>query len=103
MAKQLSIDSYYANYTFIYDTYDRVKNIQYLAEDANVKQLFLKDLCKKKHLQPEEIVYIGHSANDIEAFLYTKHGILIGKGNEALVKASWKQVQQLSDIVPLLV
>jgi len=35
--------------------------------------------------------------------LYTNHGILIGKGNEALVKACWRQVQQLSDVVPILV
>lgn len=103
VAKQLSIDIYYANYTFVYDRNDKIKDIQYLAEDANVKHLFLKDLCKKKVLRPEEIIYVGHSSNDLEAFLYTKHGILIGKGNDALVKASWKQVQQLSDVVSILV
>lgn len=103
VAKQLSVDTYYANYTFAYDHNDKVKDIQYRAEDANVKQLFLKDLCIKKRLRPEEIAYIGHSANDLEAFLYTKHGILIGKGNDALVKVCWKQVQQLPDVVPILV
>ena len=103
VAKQLSIETYYANYTFVYDRTDKIIDIQYRAEDAIVKQQFLKDFCKKKRLGPEEIVYIGHSANDLEAFLYTNHGILIGKGNEALVKACWTQVQQLSDVVPILV
>lgn len=103
VAKQLSIDTYYANYTFVYDHNDKVKDIQYLAEDASVKRNFLQDLCKKKRLRPEEIVYIGHSTNDLKAFLYTKHGILIGKGNDALVKVCWKQVQQLPDVVPILV
>lgn len=102
VAKQFFINTYYANYTFVYDTYDRVKNIQYLAEDASVKRQFLKDLCKKKGLRPEEIVYIGHSSNDLEAFLYTKRGILIGKGNEELIAASWKQVATLKEILPIL-
>lgn len=103
VADRLSIVDYHANYSFVFDEENKIVDIKYKDVEAKAKALFLKSLCKKYKFRPEQIVFVGDSINDKEAFLYTKHGILVGKGNEELVAASWKQVDKLSDILGILV
>lgn len=53
-------------------------------------------------IEPEQIVFVGDSSNDLKAFEYTKHRILVGKGNEKLRKAAWKHVDTLKEIESIL-
>lgn len=102
VAKTLLIDEYYANYSFQYDSNGVIKNIIYDAPEDRAKVIVLKSICQKRLLKPEQIIFVGDSSNDREAFLYTKRGILVGKGNEELKKASWMWINSLKEIESIL-
>lgn len=102
VARILNIEAYHANYIFTFDSENKVTGITYEAPEEKAKVKFLKRICKQKNLKPKQIVFVGDSMNDRESFLFTKRGILVGRGNEALRKASWRQVETLPEIIPLL-
>jgi len=102
VAKALEVELYHANYSFVYDEKDKVIDIKYGAPEDKVKVKFLKRICNLKNLKPKQIIFVSDSMNDREAFLFTKRGILAGRGNEVLKKASWRHVETLSEIIPLL-
>lgn len=102
VATQLEVKLYHANYSLAFDATDTISDIKFHAPEDEAKVLFLKQLASKMHLNPEEIVFVGDSANDIEAFRYTKRGILVGRGNDELRKAAWKQVESLKEIEDIL-
>ena len=102
VARQLGISHFAANYAFEYDPDGTVKRILQKGEEGRAKEITLKQICKNKKIMPEEIVFIGDSTNDLEAFRFTNHGILVGEGNENLRQACWKHVRTLSDVLPIL-
>lgn len=102
VACRLSISEYNANYSFVYDGKNKIKEIKYIDEEAQAKASYIKSLCKKYNFQHEQVVIVGDSSNDMEAFRLTGRGILVGKGNEKLENVAWKQVENLKDIENIL-
>lgn len=102
VAKALDISLFHANYTFLYGPNDLFDSIIYEAPENIAKVKFLEKICRERNIKPQEIVFVGDSVNDKDAFLFTGHGILVGQGTEELAKASWKQVHMLKEILPIL-
>jgi len=102
VSKQLGISKYYANYTLAYRPDGTIESLNYISTEENAKVQALQKICEEKNIKPEEIVFVGDSSNDLDAFVFTRHGILVGTGNEKLKKAAWKQVGKLKEIETIL-
>lgn len=102
VARMLNIRMYHVNYWFIFSKTGRLKKIKKNHHQGKSKRKFLELITKKHNILPEQIVFVGDSMNDLDAFLYTGRGILLGEGNEELRRASWKQVHSLVEIGKIL-
>jgi HAD superfamily phosphoserine phosphatase-like hydrolase len=101
-AQKLGITDFHANIKFIFDVQDKFKKITYLAPEAQAKIIYLKNLCKENSFQPEDICFVGDSQGDLDAFKFTKRGILVGNGYPDLIKYAWKQINNLSELTSIL-
>lgn len=102
VATRLNISLHFANYTFIYDHNNKIRNITYLAPENKAKVILLKQLCCQKKILPENVAFIGDSLNDLDAFRFTKRGIYIGAGDKTLEKTCWKKIKKISDLKSLV-
>jgi HAD superfamily phosphoserine phosphatase-like hydrolase len=102
VAKRLSIKNYNANFSFECHPDGTIRRLAYKTTERLAKVNFLKNICIQRSLQPEQIVFVGDSYNDLDAFNFTHRGILMGDGYKELVEASWKKVTSLAEIPALL-
>ncbi len=102
VAQKLQIPKWHSNYTFDYDDKGILKNITRISEESEAKVIAIKETCQKQKIKPEEILFVGDSSNDLDAFLFTGRGVLIGQGNEKLRQVCWKQIGSINQLLPLL-
>lgn len=70
--------------------------------EHSAKVYGIKELERLYHVGADEILFVGDSVNDREAFEYTKRGVLYGEGNEELHQVAWKNITDLKDVLSLL-
>jgi HAD superfamily PSPase-like hydrolase len=102
IAKKIGVDGFYANSSLEFDEKGVLKKINYRENQGEVKVEQLQELIKKLGISTEQVVFVGDSENDIEAFKFTKHGIAINSANEELKKVSWRVINSLLDIKNIL-
>lgn len=104
IAHDLSISDEYHFLTFEYDNEARFTHFGFTGDgtEVEVKVAALAELSEKYGIAPDEMVYVGDSINDIGAFEYTRHGVLIGPGTDALRNVAWKQISNLSELLTFL-
>ena len=104
VAESLSVPHVYAFTSFTYTDDGRFDSIAFSTNgnELEAKVQALKDLAAKLSISPEKIAFVGDSRNDLEAFRLTKHGILVGKGNDELREAAWKQIDSLDELLTIL-
>lgn len=104
VAQRLHIPHAYFLNTFNFDGDGYFESIGFTTElsESEAKVEALKDLEKRYKLEPNEIVFVGDSKNDLGAFEHTGNGILFGDGDENLRNIAWKQVQSLDEIKAVL-
>lgn len=101
-ARKIGIAEWYANYRLETDGTGMVREIKPQYPDERGKVHVLEKLCKQQMLQPDQIVFIGDSINDLTAFEYTRRGILIGPGIHQLQQSAWKKITKISQLGELL-
>jgi len=102
VARELKVFEWYANYSFSYDYSGEVNEIIFNAPEKESKVIRLRKICKEKNIRPQQIIYVGDSTNDLPAFLFISHGVLVGKGTEELKKHSWIQIGKISELIDIL-
>lgn len=100
VAERLSVPHAYFYGTFMFNETEQLVDINFLSERTEIEAKVdaIKDLQKRYRLEPNEIMFVGDSKNDIGAFEYTGRGVLIGEGNEDLRRNAWKQINSLDEI-----
>ncbi|MEK7613731.1 MAG: HAD family phosphatase [Patescibacteria group bacterium] len=101
VAARFGISHVYCYTKTIFNEQDFFHDITFtsLQSEHSAKVDGIRDLEKIYGVSPEEVLFVGDSINDLEAFQYTKRGILYGEGNETLRSAAWKQVNDLKDVL----
>jgi len=102
VAEKIGADGFYANSSLEFDDKGIVKKIIYQENEGGVKVEHLQDLIKKLGITMDQVVFIGDSDNDIEAFEATKQGIAVNSSSDKLKKVSWKIVHSLEEIKNIL-
>ena len=102
VAKALGIDEIHANAAIIYNPDGTFKEFRYKGPEVDAKVTALQEIMKKHGAGAEEIVFVGDSSNDLNAFVLTQHGILIGRGSEKLRKAAWRCVDSLNELAAII-
>ncbi|HEY4474274.1 MAG TPA: HAD-IB family phosphatase [Candidatus Paceibacterota bacterium] len=104
VGNRLSIPFRYAFSTIEYNTSGMFSRIAFTSEgtELEAKVEAIQDLCARLLLKPEQVVFVGDSRNDLDAFRYTGRGILLREGNEELRTAAWKRVSNLSELEAIL-
>ena len=104
VGERLAIPFRYAFSTIEYDKNGLFSHIGFTTDGTELEHKVeaLKDLCSRLLLQPSQIIFVGDSRNDLEAFRYTGRGILVREGNEELQQAAWKRISALSELEGIL-
>ncbi len=100
IAQELGIIHYDANNRFVFDSNDKLVQIECLGNDVSVKATQLKSLCEKLRIDVTQAVCVGDGDNDIELFRLSQHGVTF-KGSPIEQKA-WKIIDQLADLQTFL-
>ncbi len=102
VAKRLGVKRFHAAIEFVFDKKGVFQKIQFDTVDTHQKVNYLKSLCQELKITSDQIVYVGDSDNDLEAFRFTGRGILVGNGNDTLRNTAWKQIHALHELPQLL-
>jgi len=102
VAEKLGLDFWRANYTFTFNKNEKFVRFNYLAPDEKAKVVQIKEICQKLKVRPTKTIFVGDSVNDLEAFKFTKHGVLYRTEVDGYKKAAWKTIKNLSEIKNLL-
>ena len=103
VASKLGFDFWRSNYTFSFGKDGRIKKINYVGPDEEVKIIQVKEICRKFKIKPTETLFVGDSINDLQAFKLTKHGLLYKtKKNDVYEKYAWKVIKNLIEIKDIL-
>ena len=102
VAKKLGVDGFYANSSLEFDNNGVLQRIKYYPDEGERKLRQLRELIKKLGISMDQVVFVGDSENDIEAFKATKRGIAVKAENEELKKAAWRTVDSLSKIKDII-
>lgn len=102
VAEKIVADGFYANSSLEFDNEGILKKIIYQENEGELKVEHLRDLIKKLGITMDQVVFIGDSDNDIEAFEVTKQGIAVNSSSDKLKKVSWKIVHSLEEIKNIL-
>jgi HAD superfamily phosphoserine phosphatase-like hydrolase len=104
VAEALGITHAYAYSVLTYGADERFSGIRFARpegeRDAKVEDV--KEFCAAEGILPGEVAFVGDSVNDLLAFEYTGHGILVGEGSKDLKEAAWKRVTELSELLDIL-
>lgn len=100
VAKELNIQYFAANNTFVFNEKGYVKNIVCYGDDREFKLQKLREVCKKLNIQTKECVCIGDGDNDVLIFDETLHGITFQ--NSIIKSKVWKRINTFDDIRSIL-
>ena len=102
IARKIKADGFYANSSLEFDKKGMLQGIHYRENQKEVKAEQLQELIRKIGIDISQVVFIGDSENDIDAFKVTKHGIAVSTSDEELKKVAWKSVNSLLEIKNVL-
>jgi phosphoserine phosphatase len=114
IAKHFGTDYYHANAVFEFDKNDYFIDMKYTDVDPQAKVVAINEFCKRFNISPDESIFIGDANNDLEAFKYTKRGILYRVKNQlnaidiwkekddALQLAAWKKIDNLRLVIDII-
>jgi len=103
IAERLGIENYYANAELHFDGNGYLVDFDYDIHQSDVKLRQFLEFCKRLRLEPQEVVSVGDSDNDIELFKLTGNGVLVGESpSEELSEAAWGRIRKLSELTKLL-
>jgi len=102
VSERIGADGFYANSSLEFDKEGNLKKIIYRENEGELKVEHLQNLIKKLGITMDQVVFIGDSDNDIEAFEATKQGIAVNSSSDKLKKVSWKIVDSLGEIKNIL-
>lgn len=104
VAKKLNTNHFYSNCTFYFDKNGSLKTYDYDIEQGKRKLIQLTDFCKKQKINISACVVVGDSANDIEIFEATGHGIAIKTEDEEveIEKVAWRKINKLEELEKIL-
>lgn len=102
VAEMLEIPHWKCNAIFHFDKQGNFKRMENIAEDPQAKVIQLRELCQQLDLNPEQVIYVGDSANDLMAFETTKHGLLYRTENPEYERKAWKKIDSLLEIKEII-
>ncbi|MFC1647095.1 HAD family hydrolase [Patescibacteria group bacterium] len=98
IALELDIQDWRANNSLQFNKNGKFRKLTYQTRDQVAKVVHVKEVCLKHSISPKRAIFIGDSINDLEAFKYTKHGILYKPGDKPYKDIAWKTVDDLREI-----
>lgn len=101
MRVQIGADLSYTTSEIIFDENGTFENIVNEKDEGPAKLRIFERVCVEHGVNPEEVVHVGDSRNDLEIFQKTKKGVLIGV-YEKLKPLAWKQISNLGEVIELL-
>lgn len=101
MANRLGIEDWYANTTLHFDDDGYWKDIDYNANEDELKKKQAEDFLNKHDLKPEECLVLGHSNADVELFKMFS-GIAIFSKDEELDKLAKEKISYFPRILQIL-
>ncbi len=102
-AEKLGITTWKANYSFVFDEVGKFVHMNYLTDDPTAKTLHVTELCQTDGINPtNETIFVGDSINDVAVFEFTKHGVLYKAKTQELLKVSWREIENLSELKNLI-
>lgn len=102
VARKLHIPSWYANTTLEWDASGNLVDFEYVRDQAPQKLVHLQEFAAAAGIAVNNCVAVGDGDNDIEIFKATGLGIAVGSQNQALCEVSWRQIEELSEIIDIL-
>jgi HAD superfamily phosphoserine phosphatase-like hydrolase len=102
IAKKIGADGFYSNASLEFDKDNMISRIHYGANQTMAKAEQVRELSEIFGIPANEIIFVGDSTNDIEAFKLTRHGIAVYPYDEELAKVAWKTVMSLPEIKDIL-
>lgn len=102
IARKLKVDGFYASSSLGFDEKGILNRIYYQVNQGEAKVRQLEEIAKSLNISLKEIVFVGDSDNDIDAFKITRHGIAVNSLNEELNKLAWKRISSLEEIKNIL-
>lgn len=102
VAEYFGIKYWRANITMVFDQNDMFVKFQCVDEDPKAKVIEIKSLCKMLNIFPEDSLFIGDAYNDMDAFSFTKRGILYKTKDPRLESLAFKKIDNLSEIIDII-
>ncbi|OGM11389.1 hypothetical protein A2Z22_01235 [Candidatus Woesebacteria bacterium RBG_16_34_12] len=103
IAKMLNVDGFFANSSLEFDENQVLSKIHYRDNQGEVKVEQLKKLTDKLRIDvSRDVVFIGDSENDIEAFRITGKGISVHSNNKKLKSVAWENIDSLEELLTIL-
>ncbi len=104
VAERLGIKHRYAHTRFQYSPEGAFESIYCPIEvsERRAKVEALMDFGAQVGASLSQIVFVGDSVNDFEAFRDTGHGILIGTSTEEMRGAAWRQISSIRGVLDIL-
>ena len=100
----VGVDFIYANELVIKDNTVSGEFIWPIGAGTHTKVEIIKDLCKDLGIKPQEVIYVGDSDTDIEAFTFVGTAIAFNSSSQKLKKVATHIVEgrDLQKILPFL-
>ncbi|UMX47804.1 MAG: HAD-IB family phosphatase [Candidatus Nealsonbacteria bacterium DGGOD1a] len=102
VAQKVEADGFFGHASFDFDNSGALAKINYGREQGPTKARQIKELSRKLDVPDRQVIFVGDSRNDIEAFKLTGHGIAIYPYDRELEKIAWKKIKSLSEIKNIL-
>ena len=98
IAKKIGADGFYSNASLEFDENKMLSKINYGADQTMAKAMQVRELSEIFKIPAREIIFVGDSGNDVEAFRLIGKGIAVYPYDEKLEEVAWKTVKKLSEI-----
>ena len=102
VADYFGIKYWRANITMVFDKNDMFVKLQCVDEDPKAKVIEIKALCNMLNISPQDSLFIGDAYNDMDAFKFTKRGVLYKTKDARLEKLAFKKINNLLEIIDII-
>ncbi len=102
VARHFGIKYWRANITVVFDKNDMFVKFKCVDEDPKAKVVEIKSLCKMLNIFPQDSLFIGDAYNDMDAFKFTKRGVLYKTKDPKLEKLAFKKIDNLLEIIDII-
>jgi len=102
ISSKIGADGFFGHASFDFDNNGALSKINYGREQGPTKARQVNELAGKFKIPEKQIIFVGDSENDLEAFKLTERGIAIYPYDEKLGNVAWKTVRSLSEIKDIL-